>query len=284
MTATTVLRGDAISVVDYRCSIRPGDRPFVEQHHTFSVSYVRKGSFGCRTVGGTFELVAGSILIGYPGDEYVCTHDHVYGDECLSFQLTPELAAAIGDRTSVWRVGGVPPLPELTILGGLAQAAAEGQSDLRLDEVGMLLAHKLVEVVSGRRLRPPETGGPNRHRAVEAALFLDAHSHEPLDLDTVATEVGLSSFHFLRLFARVIGVTPHQYLLRCRLRRAAQLLAEEGLPITDIAFDVGFGDLSNFVRTFHRASGVSPRAFRRATKGDRRILWERLAPILPELA
>ena len=48
-------------------------------------------------------------------------------------------------------------------------------------------------------------------------------------------------------------------------------------PITDIAYDVGFGDLSNFVRTFHRAAGASPRKFRQASRGDRKIFQERLA-------
>ena len=72
-------------------------------------------------------------------------------------------------------------------------------------------------------------------------------------------------------------MTPHQYLVRSRLRRAARLLADDARSITDVAFDVGFGDLSNFVRTFHRAAGVSPRAFRRAAKGDRKILQDRLA-------
>jgi AraC family transcriptional regulator len=89
--------------------------------------------------------------------------------------------------------------------------------------------------------------------------------------------VGLSPFHFLRLFALVLGVTPHQYLVRSRLRHAARLLADQERSITDVAYDVGFGDLSNFVRTFHRAAGVSPGAFRRAAGGDRRILRERLA-------
>src|SRR2546430_15821845 len=82
-----------------------------------------------------------------------------------------------------------------------------------------------------------------------------------LDCDAVP---GTALLHFLRLFARVIGVTPHQYLVRTRLRRAARLLAERDRPITDVAFEVGFGDLSNFVRTFHRAAGMSPRRFRPA--------------------
>jgi AraC-like DNA-binding protein len=53
-------------------------------------------------------------------------------------------------------------------------------------------------------------------------------------------------------------------------------LADDHRSITDVAFDVGFGDLSNFVRTFHRAAGVSPRAFRQASRGDRKIFQERL--------
>jgi AraC-like DNA-binding protein len=79
------------------------------------------------------------------------------------------------------------------------------------------------------------------------------------------------------LFSNVLGVTPHQYLVRSRLRHAARLLPDRDRAITDIAYDVGFGDLSNFVRTFHRAAGVSPRGFRRASKGDRKIFQERLA-------
>ena len=88
-------------------------------------------------------------------------------------------------------------------------------------------------------------------------------------LERAAAEVGLSTFHFLRLFARVLGVTPHQYLVRSRLRRAARLLADATRPITDVAYDVGFGDLSNFVRTFHRAAGMSPRRFRQRARGGR---------------
>jgi AraC-like DNA-binding protein len=65
--------------------------------------------------------------------------------------------------------------------------------------------------------------------------------------------------------------------LRSRLRRAARLLAEDSRPITDIALDIGFADLSNFVRTFHRAAGVSPRRFRDSARGDRKIFQERLA-------
>ncbi|WP_437744394.1 AraC family transcriptional regulator [Sorangium sp. So ce1504] len=277
MDVTTLVRGDAISVVDYRCRSGPGDAPFAELHRGFSVSYVRKGSFGYRVRGEAFELVAGSLLVGHPGDEYTCSHEHVVGDECLSFQLAPALVEALGDGDGAFRAGGLPPVPELMVLGELAQAAAEGRSDIGVDEVGVLLAARFVEVASGRKRRPPDTGARDRRRAVEAALWLDEHAHEPIDLEGAAREVGLSPFHFLRVFGKVVGVTPHQYLVRTRLRRAARLLADGARSITDIALDVGFGDLSNFVRTFHRAAGVSPRGFRKAARGDRKIFQDRLA-------
>jgi AraC-like DNA-binding protein len=276
MTATTLLQQKSISVSDFRCSAGPDDTPFVERHSCHSVSYVRKGSFGCRSRGRFFELVAGSILVGHPGDEYTCTHDHVCGDECLSFFLSPELVEAIGDRAEVWQIGSAPPLPELMVLGELAQAAADGRSDIGLDEVGQAFASRFVEVVSGRPREPVPAKARDRRRAVETALWIDAHSHRGTDLEHAAAQAGISPFHFLRLFSSVLGVTPHQYLVRSRLRHAARLLADNDISITDVAYDVGFGDLSNFVRTFHRAAGVSPRRFREGSRGMRKIFQERL--------
>ena len=277
MDRNILLQRKSISVSDFRCTAVPGDKPFAERFGSHSISYVRKGSFGCQTRGRQFELVVGSILVGHPGDEFICTHDHVCGDECLSFFLDPELVEAIGDRTGVWRIGAAPPLPELMVLGELAQAAADGRSDIGLDEAGQLFAHRFVEVVSGRPQQPVPVKARDRRRAVETALWIDAHSHQAIDLEHAAGQAGISPFHFLRLFSSVLGVTPHQYLVRSRLRHAARRLADDAGSITDVAYDVGFADLSNFVRTFRRAAGVSPRRFREASRGLRKIFQERLA-------
>jgi AraC-like DNA-binding protein len=277
MIRTTLLERPSVTVSDFRCTAVPGDAPFKERYHCHSVSYVRKGSFGCHSRGRFFELVAGSILVGHPGDEYVCTHDHVCGDECLSFFLTPELVEMIGAGPEIWQVGAMPPLPELMVLGELAQAAADGKSDFGLDEVGQLFASRFVEVVSGQSPNVAGATARDRRRAVETALWIDAHSDREINLEHAAGQAGLSPFHFLRLFSGMLGVTPHQYLVRSRLRHAARLLADEERSITDIAYDVGFSDLSNFVRTFHRAAGVSPLKFRQASRGKRKIFQERLA-------
>ena len=264
MPLATILKSGPLRVIDYRCSAGPQDRPFIEHHRSFSISYVRRGSFGCVTRGRSFELVAGSFLLGRPGDEYLCTHEHhPHGDECLSFNFDAPLLDALGLPARSWRSGALPPLAELGVLAERAQAAAEGRSDLDLAEAGALLAGRFLHLVSGKALDPVSVTPRDRRRAVRVALWLDEHAHEPLDLEQVARQSGVSAFHFLRLFARVTGVTPHQYLVRARLRRAAKLLAQGTLPVGAIAYDVGFGDLSNFVRTFRRAAGRAPRDFRR---------------------
>jgi AraC-like DNA-binding protein len=277
MSTTPLFQRPSLTVSDFRCDAVPGDKPFAELHPCHSISFVRKGSFGYQCRGQSHELVAGSLLVGVPGTEFVCTHDHVCGDECLSFFFAPELVETISERAEAWQVGATPPLAEFMVLGELAQAAADGTSDIGLDEVGHLLAHRLVEVVAGKGRKAQNVTGRDRRRAVEAALWIEANLHRDVELDDIARQAGVSPFHFLRAFSAVLGVTPHQYLVRSRLRRAARLLIDDDKAVTDIAYDVGFGDLSNFVRTFHRAAGVSPSKFRQASRGMRKILQERLA-------
>jgi AraC family transcriptional regulator len=276
MGATAIHDSPSLRVQDYRCDLGPGSASFPEIHRGFSIAYVRRGSFGYRSRGRLHELVAGSLLVGYPGDEYVCSHDHVCGDECLSFHFSEEAAEAFETREDCWKGGALPPLPELVVLGELAQSAVTG-GELGVDEAGMMLASRFARVAADRPERAARPNERDRRRAVETAVWLDEHSNETIDLAAAAGEAELSPFHFLRVFTSVLGVTPHQYLVRSRLRRAAGLLASEDRPITDVAYDVGFGDLSNFVRTFGRAAGLSPGAFRRAARGDRRAIEKHLA-------
>jgi AraC family transcriptional regulator len=285
MAVVTTLHSGSVKVTDYRCTSTPDERSVTEVHPAHSVSYVRRGGFSYRYRGQTYEMVAGSVLVGRRDDEFMCTHDHhACGDECLSFHLSPEVLDTLGragvegcDR--IWRSGGLPPLPELVVLGELAQACVGNLGAIGLDEIGLLFCSRFVDVVSGHKSDAVTLPERDRRRAVEAAMWIDANALAPLDLDATARQAGLSPFHFLRIFAKGIGVTPHQYLVRSRLRRAARLLAEGSDSITDVALDVGFADLSNFVRTFHRAAGVSPRRFRNAARGDRKIFQERLSAL-----
>jgi AraC-like DNA-binding protein len=263
MPEVTVLKQGALTVADYRCRLGSAERPFTELHGCPSVSYVRAGTFGYRSRGRSFELVAGSVLVGNTGDEFVCTHDHRGGgDECLSFQLTPELVEVLGDHPQSWQRVALPPLPELMVQAELCQACSDGESDVGLDEAGLLFVSRFLQLSANRELEPPDTRPLLRRRVVDSALWIDENFASDIDLASLSRQAGMSAFHFLRTFARVLGVTPHQYLVRCRLRQAARRLGCGEASVTQIALDVGFRDLSNFVRTFHRAAGLSPRRFR----------------------
>jgi AraC family transcriptional regulator len=132
-----------------------------------------------------------------------------------------------------------------------------------LEEVAFELAGAVVEV-AGRLRREP--AAPASHHARVAGLLRQWNplADGPDTVAELAASTGLSPYHFLRTFKRVTGVTPHQWLLRARLREAARRLAASRAPVTDIAFDVGFEDLSNFMRSFRAEFGMSPRRYRLA--------------------
>lgn len=203
MHVRTLFRNDSVTVIDYRCTAGRQDAPFVEQHAATSMSYVRRGTFGYRYRGDSFELAPGAMLIGQCGDEFVCTHEHHgAGDECLSFHLAPTLVDSIAGGARVWRRGYAPPTPQLMVLVELAQAAAEGASNVGLDEIGVTLAARLCNLLSGRDVRAVRAGAADRRRATEAALWIDANAHDDIDPDSAARHVGLSAFHFLPVCAR----------------------------------------------------------------------------------
>jgi AraC family transcriptional regulator len=154
------------------------------------------------------------------------------------------------------------------VRGAVMHGAATGATDIGLDEAALSFVSRFAEVCGrvARRAAPRKTA-QSRRRVVRSALWIEAHLEQPLSLQRMAEEAAITPYHYLRQFAAVVGVTPHQYLVRCRVRHAARLLASQPeRPVTEIALASGFEDLSNFVRTFRRASGVSPGRFR-ATRG-----------------
>jgi AraC family transcriptional regulator len=73
----------------------------------------------------------------------------------------------------------------------------------------------------------------------------------------------MTEFHFLRMFKHVAGVTPHQFILRARLREAALRLRTTLDEVLQIALSAGFRDLSNFNHAFLAEFGVSPTVYAR---------------------
>ncbi len=92
--------------------------------------------------------------------------------------------------------------------------------------------------------------------------YIHQYSAQNLSLIMMAEMVQMSPYYFSRLFKQSIGLTPHQYLLKCRTDQAKRLLKTTNLSIADIAHQVGFVDQSHLNRHFKRHFGVSPSQFR----------------------
>ena len=126
----------------------------------------------------------------------------------------------------------------------------------------------LLAVTSQSDPRLPDAGNleAQQRRIQRAIALMEANFRSNVTLEQVARAAYLSAFHFHRLFRRVMGLTPHQYLLRCRLHHAQQLLtvAGEKHSLADVAMESGFADQAHFSRHFRRAYGVSPLGFQRA--------------------
>ena len=97
---------------------------------------------------------------------------------------------------------------------------------------------------------------------VEAIRFVESDAARPVQLQDLAAIAGMSKYHFLRVFRRLTGVTPHQYLISARMRRAALGLASSRRPVLDVALDSGFGDLSTFNKRFRATFGLTPTQYR----------------------
>jgi len=97
---------------------------------------------------------------------------------------------------------------------------------------------------------------------LKARQYVSAHLAEPIELAEVAKHVGMSQFHFCRVFKQATGLTFKQYLTRRRVEWAKCRLRKPDARVTEVAYDVGFGSLSQFNRSFLRLVGLSPSDWR----------------------
>jgi len=94
-------------------------------------------------------------------------------------------------------------------------------------------------------------------RIVQAKLFIDSNYADKIDVDNISDEAYFSKYHFIRLFKKIYGKTPHQYLKAVRIEKAEQILKADN-SVTETCFLVGFESLSSFSGLFKRITGESP--------------------------
>jgi AraC family transcriptional regulator len=147
--------------------------------------------------------------------------------------------------------------------------APSAASAMRVERMALALTAR----ISDRYVSGVPQSGPlrTRHMLDELRLrrvlqYMAEHLEDEISLDDLAAVACLSPFHFVRMFARRMGMPPHRYLGHLRLERAKTLLAVTRLPMADIAFACCFSSQSNFSRAFRRATGQSPLSYREVAR------------------
>jgi two-component system, response regulator YesN len=152
------------------------------------------------------------------------------------------------------------------------EALRAGASDYLKKPVQLDLLMRTVEHFTAARPSLPPAGcegvqcGPTHPNIRRALTYITEHFTEPITLADVARAARLSRFHFCRLFHQETTVPFHDYLQELRIARAKILLADRYLRVSEIAYAVGFNDLSHFDRTFRKVVGCSPTSYRTALR------------------
>lgn len=138
--------------------------------------------------------------------------------------------------------------------------------DLEASSLAHLLARRLLETYCGIELPDAAVNGTRLSETATRMVcdFIEAHLRTQITLEDLAALVHLSPFHFARCFKATLGLAPHQYVIARRVELAKQLLLTSTLTVVEIAWSVGYENISHFRRVFTLHTGVTPGVIRRA--------------------
>jgi AraC family transcriptional regulator len=235
--------------------------PVDEIGQQFSASFVEQGGFDLEIDGQRWRLGPGDLLLVHPGMRFRVSHrDGDLSDVCLSVHYA---AAEVDgfDRSRTWASARAPVIRanhRLRYLHWGMRRALDANMALLAENCASELFRELPQTrsapVRSYKARTLDAYAQRIHAAREA---MDLRYDHDLRLGDMARSVGMSTFHFARLFAELVGTPPHRYLLESRLRAAAAML-RDGRNVTDTCFACGFNNPSHFSRLFARRYGCSP--------------------------
>ncbi|MFC0437413.1 helix-turn-helix domain-containing protein [Kutzneria buriramensis] len=144
----------------------------------------------------------------------------------------------------------------------IAKAIEHRASPLYADSLAHSLTAHLLCTVQGRR--PEEPRVMLGRTALHSLLgYLREHLHEDVTLDDLAGQANMSKYHLLRTFKRSTGTTPHRYLVRLRMRKAASLLRNSSQTVQQVMLACGYQSAAQFSAAFRREYGCAPGQYRR---------------------
>lgn len=223
-----------------------------------------------RVINGRLQrerFLPGNIAI-YPAEvDYVLRWEHE--SEFLLLGIEPTLLARTAREVLAQETIELIPLLSTPdpLIHSLALAL---KAELELPQIGgKLYVEAIAQTLTVHLLRNytanqtafcvSKNSGLPQYKLQQAVDYINDLLDRDLSLADLAALVQMSPFHFARLFKESTGFAPHQFVIRCRVERAKELLIQGKLGIADIATEVGFSNQSHLTRHFKRIFGVTPR-------------------------
>ncbi|MFC0337378.1 AraC-type DNA-binding protein [Kushneria avicenniae] len=218
----------------------------------------------------------GSIVAMNPGEIHACNPSDAAPWSYLMLYIDPQWLAA---RQPGCQKAFQPLVQRVSRDPVLYQALVELAE--RLFDSGQSPQAGEIEAVIDQALEvlgiSPHTDSRERDITARAAAFIRQHCLSSLSLEQVAHAVGCSRFTLIRGFRRDYGITPHAFLIDCRIRWGQRAL-RRGADIAETALACRFADQAHFQRTFKKVTAATPRQYRRATSGPWPVHWPPAAP------
>ncbi len=250
------------SIADLRCV--PAVQRRAQGVYTESaVALVLSGIFEHLSDSDACMAVPGSLVFANKRAEFTCRHQGQDGNRRIVVFFSEELLQPLATDLSLdapkFQATSAPPSRLTPQVAGLLLRIARGLPDS--DEAAVALAHICLRTSSS--FSTDRASERDVRGVLEAVRYINAHFDEPCPLDTLATVAGMNRFRFAKRFRAVTGETANRYVINRRLSAAATRLAASKLPIAEIAYEVGFNDLSYFDSCFRSAFGCPPSVWRR---------------------
>ena len=142
-------------------------------------------------------------------------------------------------------------------------SALEVEADGYSETLGALLVYELNRLYHRKKYPTIHEGGLSPRQTQRILGYIEENLKDKITVADLANIVELSRFHFIRAFKKSVGVPPYQFIMRRRVARAKEMLADDRLSVTDVALYVGFNGLTQLTRVFRQVVGVTPTTFRR---------------------
>lgn len=236
----------------------------VDRRYAFhSIGAVVDGEFGYAARAGRVAAGRGTVIFGTGAEEFRVWK---YGSKpvhrsviAVEARLAAEVAADCGRDDERFPAEILAPSRETVPIYGLIRRIAASP----LDHTETLIRLMAAAYGASGELGNSRVGQVERRRVLQVARDLEHRYADNVTLEQMAQGANLSRFHFIRVFQALTGETPRQRLIAIRLRAVADRLLGTREPVTQLALEAGFNDISHFNAVFRQAFGMSPRAWRR---------------------